>query len=217
VVVNSDALVAEATSWGARPGRIEVVPNGVDLPPRTSELIRESAVVVANYRAYKGHADLLHALALCQSNVEVRLCGSGDVQHLDELADELGVRHRLQFVEQPADVPAELASAGFAIHPSHTEGLSNAILEEMAAGLPVVAMSVGGNPMLVEDGVNGYLLNVGDHTTLAEVIDQLATNFELRQQLGKGSLARVIHFSWQTCTARYAELLGSLDAMSRGK
>jgi glycosyltransferase involved in cell wall biosynthesis len=87
----------------------------------------------------------------------------------------------------------------------------------MAAGLPVVAMSVGGNPMLVEDGVNGYLLNVGDHTTLAEVIDQLATNFELRQQLGKGSLARVIHFSWQTCTARYAELLGSLDAMSRGK
>jgi glycosyltransferase involved in cell wall biosynthesis len=64
-------------------------------------------------------------------------------------------------------VPAELARAGFAIHPSRTEGLSNAILEELAAGLPVVAMDVGGNSMLIDPGMNGYLLAVGDHTSLA--------------------------------------------------
>jgi glycosyltransferase involved in cell wall biosynthesis len=215
VVVNSATLVVEATRWGARSELIQVIPNGVDIAQRPSDLVNESAVVVANYRAYKGHADLLQALAQCQSNAQVRLCGSGDVRDLKQMAVELGVRDRLHFVEQPADVAAELAIAGFAIHPSHTEGLSNAILEEMAAGLPVVAMSVGGNPLLVESEHNGYLLEVGDHAALAGVIDQLTIGFELRRRLGKKSLEKVANFSWQSCAALYGDLLVAMDAKAR--
>jgi glycosyltransferase involved in cell wall biosynthesis len=214
VVVNSDALTVEAASWGARADRIRLIPNGVDLPEQSSDLVNDSAVVVANYRAYKGHADLLRALALCKSTAQVRLCGAGDVRHLETLADELGVRERLHFVEHPADVPAELSNAGFAIHPSHTEGLSNAILEEMAAGLPVIAMSVGGNPMLIEDGVNGFLLDVGDDSALAQTIDQLATDFEMRKRLGTNSLEMVDSFTWKACAERYRELLATMDATS---
>lgn len=214
VVVNSDALVTEATQWGARRDKVTVVPNGVDLPHQRSDRASDTAVVVANYRPYKGHADLLQALALCRSDVQVRVCGSGDVHQFEELAVELEVRERVHCVEQPADVPAELARAGFAIHPSRTEGLSNAILEEMAAGLPVVAMNVGGNPMLIEQGVNGYLLDVGDYATLAKVIDELTLDSELRKRLGEGSRQRVKQFSWEICADRYRVLLRDLAAQT---
>jgi glycosyltransferase involved in cell wall biosynthesis len=217
VVVNTDALVAEATAWGARLDTVKVIPNGVDLAERLSDLSSNSAVVVANYRPYKGHANLLHALAQCRSDIHLRLCGSGDIQPIEQLAVELQVRDRIHFVEQPADVPAELARAGFAVHPSHTEGLSNAILEELAAGLPVVAMTVGGNPMLIEDGVNGYLLDVGDHSTLATILDELAQGPLLRRRLGEGSRRKIEQFSWQACTDHYASLLHGLGARVLGE
>jgi glycosyltransferase involved in cell wall biosynthesis len=212
VVVNSEALVDEATAWGALAGKVRVIPNGVDLPHRVSDPDSDGAVVLANYRPYKGHADLLRALTLCRSDVRVNLCGFGEAQRqVEELAVALNVRDRVHFVEQPADVPAELALAGFAIHPSHTEGLSNAILEEMAAGLPVVAMAVGGNPMLVQPGTNGYLLDVGDHPALARAIDDLALSPGLRRRLGAGSRERVKQFTWETCADRYQELLSRLE------
>jgi glycosyltransferase involved in cell wall biosynthesis len=213
VVVNSNALVAEAVAWGAVPDRVTVIPNGIDVPPQQSDLRNGSAVVVANYRPYKGHADLLHALTQCRSNARVRLCGSGEAQrHVEELSVELQVRDRVHFVEQPADVPSELLRAGFAIHPSHTEGLSNAILEEMAAGLPVIAMAVGGNPMLVEPGINGYLLEVGDYSALARTIDELTTDAALRLRLGEGAREKIKQFTWQACIERYLELLEGLEA-----
>jgi glycosyltransferase involved in cell wall biosynthesis len=213
VVVNSHALVAEALDWGACAETVKVIPNGVELPDEQSNPDSALAVVVANYRPYKGHEDLLRALSLCQSNAQVRLCGTGDAQRqVEALATELQVRERVHFVEQPANVRNELALAGFAIHPSHTEGLSNAILEEMAAGLPVIAMDVGGNPMLVEEGVNGHLLKVGDHSTLARVIDQLTIDRALRRRLGQGSRSKIEQFSWEACVGRYAGLLEALAA-----
>lgn len=215
VVVNSDSLVSEAIAWGARRDTVSVIPNGVDRPKHFSDAKSRTAVVVANYRPYKGHVDLLNALSLCRTDAHVRLCGSGDAQaHIEHLAAKLGIRERVHFVEQPANVPLELARAGFAVHPSHTEGLSNAILEEMAAGLPVVAMSVGGNPMLVDPDVNGYLLEVGDHVGLARVIDALTLDADLRRSLGQGSRQKVQSFSWSACAERYERLLRELEQLA---
>jgi glycosyltransferase involved in cell wall biosynthesis len=216
VVVNSPTLRAEAAAWGARPDRIAVIPNGVERFGKSSNRDSTTAVVVANYRPYKGHEDLLRALSLCRSEAHVRLCGAGEAQRqVEELATELGVRSRVHFVEQPVDIAAELAQAGLAIHPSHTEGLSNAILEQLAAGLPVVAMAVGGNPMLVEHGVNGYLLRVGDHAALAQAIDALTLDTELRRLLGDGSFEKAKQFSWDACVDRYGDLLHGLEAGAR--
>ena len=218
VVVNSNTLRAEAVQWGARGDRIRTIPNGVEPSRQLSDPRSTTAVLVANYRPYKGHEDLLRALSLCRSAAHVRLCGAGEGQHrVEDLATALGVRDRVHFVEHPADIGKELARAGFAIHPSHTEGLSNAILEEMAAGLPIVAMRVGGNPVLVDDGVNGYLLQVGDHPTLAQAIDTLTCDTHLRRRLGQCSLEKVDQFSWAVCVSRYQDLIQGLELrMSRG-
>lgn len=213
VVVNSNALLAEATSWGAAQDSVKVIPNGVDPATQVSDPRSRSAVVVANYRPYKGHVDLLRALALCNTDASVRLCGSGDGRRdVENLAAELSLLERVHFIPEPADIALELGRAGFAIHPSRSEGLSNAILEEMAAGLPVIAMSVGGNPMLVEHDVNGYLLDVGDHISLARAIDELSSDTELRRRLGAGSRRKVEQFSWAECTVQYQQLLRQLEA-----
>lgn len=213
VVVNCDPLVVEATDWGANPSRVRVIPNGLDLPKSMSVAGGSDAVVVANYRTYKGHDDLLRALALCESDVTIRLCGSGEGwERVAALADALGVRDRIQFVPTPADVPAELLRAGFAVHPSRTEGLSNAILEELAAGLPVIAMRVGGNSMLIDDGANGYLLDVGDHASLAAAIDRLANDAGIRRRLGAAARVKASEFDWARCRDEYLRILRGEDA-----
>ena len=87
------------------------------------------------------------------------MAGEGPVRdEIRALALQRNVEHLLEFVTAPANVREELQRAQFAVHPSRTEGLSNAILEEMAAGSPVVASSVGGNPSLIDDGITGFLV-----------------------------------------------------------
>ncbi len=218
VVANAPHLLDDARhTHGVAPERAHLLANGVDLPATTADVRAEPpvAVVVANFHAYKGHADLLHALALLPpaAALTVRLCGTGAEREATRaLAAELGVGGRVVFVDPPADVVAELAGAQFAIHPSHTEGLSNAILEQLAAGLPVLACRVGGNPVLVADGVNGSLVPVADPAALAAAILALATAPELRARMGAAARLTAERFSWPACTRAHAELYEQLLA-----
>ena len=71
------------------------------------------------------------------------------------------------------------------ILPSYNEGLPMSILEAMSYGLPVISTPVGGIPEIVKDGVNGYLIFPGDNEALAEKIELLAKNKELRLRMGQ--------------------------------
>lgn len=210
VTVNAPHLATYAASWGARPDRISFVPNGVEIPAWASDpsLKPPTAVVVANFRWYKGHDVLVQALARVTAPLEVRLVGEGsEREKVRQALSDLRVGHRVVFVDHPADVSAELKAAQFAIHPSRTEGLSNAILEEMAAGLGIVATEVGGNGVLVLDGVNGLLVPVGEAPALAEAIERMALDVQFRQNLGMASRKRVYDFSWDECVRRTENVL----------
>ncbi|WP_372729608.1 glycosyltransferase family 4 protein [Nocardioides sp.] len=209
VTINSPSLRGEAERWGADPARVTFIPNGVDLPARTADVAGEipTAVVVSNYRWYKGHDCLLQALSAVSTPVRVRLCGEGDGQVALRLkAQALGLSEVVTFVDEPADVPRELMAAQFAIHPSVTEGLSNAILEQLSHGLPVIACRVGGNPLLVEHERNGLLVEPDDSRAMASAIDTMAGDADLRKRMAVEALARVGHFTWQSCVDRYVEL-----------
>ncbi len=218
VVANAPHLLDDARhTHGVAPERAHLLANGVDLPATTADVRAEPpvAVVVANFHPYKGYADVLRAMAAIPADVALtlRLCGTGaERPAMQALASELGVAGRVVFVDPPADVAAELAGAQFAIHPSHTEGLSNAILEQLAAGLPVVACRVGGNPVLVADGVNGSLVPVADPAALAAAVLALATDPELRVRMGAAARATAERFSWPACTRAHAELYEQLLA-----
>jgi glycosyltransferase involved in cell wall biosynthesis len=214
VVCNAPHLVTEMEqSWQVDSSRLAVIRNGVEIPQWRSDPARQPPVglVIANFHSYKGHDVLVRALPDVDPAVIIHCCGSGTERETTRrLADLLGVGHRINLVESPADVWAELRSAQFLVHPSRTEGLPNAVLEAMAAGLPVIASNVGGIPLLVQHGVHGLLVEPGDIDLLASAIGQLAADPERRLKMGAAARSRAAEFSWDSCAHAHAELYDRL-------
>lgn len=161
-VTNSRALRAGLVrDEGVPPHRVEVIANGVELPERTAEPARRPArgIVVASLIGYKGHADLIEALALLAEPPPICLVGDGpERERLAALVAERGLGHVVSLAGAVPDARAVLADYQFAVLPSHSEGMPNAVLEAMAAGLPVIATSVGGVPEILTDGMSGILV-----------------------------------------------------------
>lgn len=218
VTINAPHLEEVASYWGANAESIEFIPNGVHLPTVLADVTAQPpmAVVVANFRSYKGHDVLLTALHQVEAKVTVRLLGEGETRlATEELGLDLNSGARVEFVEHSTDVTAELLQAQFAIHPSRTEGLPNAILEELAAGLPVVATDVGGTSLLVESGVTGMLVPPNDPVALAEAITTMATTPTDRVIMAANSRLRAESFSWPLCVAAYENLFNRLVTRDR--
>jgi glycosyltransferase involved in cell wall biosynthesis len=110
---------------------------------------------------------------------------------LARLAAELGVEQRVQFAGQQRDVLPWLAACDLFALSSDWEGLSMALLEAMAAGLPVVATRTGGTPELVVQDVTGELVPPGEAGALAQTIAGLLDDAELRRDLGRAGAERV--------------------------
>lgn len=188
--------------------KIKVIQNGVDLPTEISDtsIHPPTAVVVANFHQYKGHETLLDALEKISIPLHVRLCGGGSAR--SKVADEI-VRRNLgtvvTLVSEPADLVTELKTAQFAIHPSTTEGMSNAILEEMASGLPVVAFDIAGNLPIITHEENGLLAETPSPMALADAIDLLAGNSALRDRLSKEARKKAAEFDWNSSVTKYIE------------
>src|SRR4029077_14940298 len=110
-----------------------------------------------------------------------------DTAYLDDLtrlAQDLGIAGRVTFTGLRADVPALLAGVNVAVMPSLNEALSNALLESMAAGAPLVATRVGGPPEAITDGENGLLVPPGDSGALAAAVEQMIASPHLARRLG---------------------------------
>lgn len=178
-IANSEA-VREDTIARERidPGRILVIHNGVDLGRFSvvnDDLSREPrphVVVVSNLIHYKGHEYFLRAwprIVARYPNATASLVGEGPMRPaLEQLSRELGIEGSIRFVGSRQDVTSFLSAADLYVHPSLQEGYSNAILEAMAAGLPVVATRVGGNAEAVLDGETGTLVPPADAEALAD-------------------------------------------------
>jgi glycosyltransferase involved in cell wall biosynthesis len=180
-------------SWGVESDSISVVHNGVrDIeayPSRKSGVQRDSRgptiVTVARLVSQKGHSVLLRAL-VALPGVSVLFAGDGPLRaDLERLARELGVADRTRFLGDVADVPALLARADVFALTSFNEGSPLAILEAMAAGLPIVASRVGGTPEIVVDGETGLLVPPHDPASTANAIRRLVDDADLRERLGR--------------------------------
>jgi glycosyltransferase involved in cell wall biosynthesis len=170
--------------------------NGVDIDRfrRTpSDPHRELLVTtVGNVRRVKGHDIFIRAAAAIAERVPVvRFSIAGEVletdyyEELQKLIETLGLTDRFRFEGNVTDLPKFLANADVFVMPSRSEGFSNAIIEAMAASLPVVATSVGGNPEAVEDGVTGILVQPEDPVPLANAVIQLLSDPERSSAIGK--------------------------------
>ena len=113
---------------------------------------------------------LLKTAPQARDSVRLVVIGDGPLKNESQrLLDEAGVAQFAWLPGERANVPNIMQSFDLFVLPSLAEGISNTILEAMASGLPVVATKVGGNPELVEDGVNGLLVPAADPIAMAEV------------------------------------------------
>jgi L-malate glycosyltransferase len=176
--------------------------------------------MVANfYHEIKGHQFFLEAAKIIQekiSDVEFVLVGDGFlIDQYREKAEIMGLNGKVHFLGKRGDVPAILSMFAVSVLCSTSEGLSNTILESMAAGKPVIATRVGGNPELVDDGVTGLLVPPSDSDSLAEAIIFLLQN--PWKALNMGSAGRVVvgkKFTLNTMIERYENLYRSFVTTS---
>ncbi len=168
--------------------------------------------VVANLIPYKGHSDLIKAAALIESKNNWHMIFIGEdftniKQSLIELGKKQGVEGKISFLGKRDDVSYYLAASDIGVLASHQEGFSNALLESMLAGLPMVVTNVGGNPEAVIDSKTGYVVPPHNEHELADKISRLINNPELRKEFG--SLGKKIvetKFSLTQCVSEYEKI-----------
>lgn len=198
--------------------RVTVLPNAVDTdlfcPCPSSEIkteLRKSFNLpekgllmgcVAALRPVKDHQGLLKAFAKAVSDKEVMvsnsdiylvLVGEGPLEiELKALSQALGVGRQVMFLSRRNDVNKILQALDAFVLNSKTEGMSYAILEAMAAGLPVIATDVGANSELIRHDLEGYLVPQGDTETMARYITLLINNRSRLIEMGKNARKKII-------------------------
>jgi len=155
--------------------KISVIRNGWSGEPIVPVAHQDPTIVcVARLREQKGHEDLLRAFRIVlgeMPDARLRLVGDGPLlETLRETVGQLGLERSVTFEGSVTEVWPFLAQADLFVLASHYEPLGLAVLEAMAAGVPVVATAAGGIPELITDEVTGRLTSPGDHEALAGAI-----------------------------------------------
>jgi glycosyltransferase involved in cell wall biosynthesis len=182
ILCNSRAAAHVLIDHGIPERKLVVIGNGLPEEafamaepalPRSLGVVRVGMIARMNTPA-KNHALFLEAAARVASripNVDFVLVGDGPLRvDLEGQVSRLGLDGRVLFLGDRQDISAVLASLDLSVLPSTSESLSNAILESMAAGVPVVATAVGGNPELLGDG-RGMLVKLQDCDALTRSIE----------------------------------------------
>ncbi|MGB9073314.1 MAG: glycosyltransferase [Terriglobales bacterium] len=222
VVCNSQAGADRLAAHGLSRDKLFVVGNALPAeafattPAALSRLPgRRRVGMVARMNArYKNHSGFLRIAARIHQqlpDIEFLLVGDGPLrQEIEQEAQSLGLGAHVFFLGDRRDIPAVLAAMDVAVLTSDSEGLSNVILEAMAAGLPVVAYDVGGNAELVNQQ-RGALVAAGDEAGFADAVVRILGESSLRQQLGLNARKFVEeNFSLERVRNRYQELYATL-------
>lgn len=218
VVANCEAArraVLEQES--AKPDQVIVLPNCIDLnrfkdispwqpkPPGEPRKIG----MVGNLRPVKGPDLFIRAARQVLDRfpgTRFEIAGGGDHAPYQALIDELALADNVRLLGEVMDIPAFLTTLDVAVLPSRAEGFSNALLEYMAAGRPIVATNVGGNGELVETGVNGLLVDPCEGS-LADGINQLLNNPSSAQTMATESTNKAQKYSFPFIRKRLEQSL----------
>lgn len=215
IVAVSDAVKEEIIKreW-ADPGKITVIYNGVRTEDymraqdrEEIQAIRKSLNIsvgtkvigaVGGFRPVKGYVYLVEAIGLLakrRSDFVAVIAGNKETDYYMEvqgLIKERGLEEYFICTGERKDIPVMLASFDIFVLPSLTEGFSNALIEAMAAGKPVVATRCGGNAEAVIDGRTGLLVNPGDSQALSTAIETFLEDRGLRGAAGAQARKRAV-------------------------
>jgi len=232
VVTNAEAIKDQlVTRDRVSSEKVWVIHNGLDLDrfdphersasEKTVSRRQELTVaVVANLRPEKGHLVFLDAVQqLRKLNPHVRYLIVGDGimrEKIETRVSELGLIGHVQLTGHVKDIPALFRSVDIAVLPSlRNEGLPNAVMEAMAAAVPVVATDTGGTSELVLDGLTGFVVKPGDPAALSDCIGRLCGDAEARHKMGEAGRRRVVdHFTIDGMATKFEALYRRLVGAS---
>jgi L-malate glycosyltransferase len=209
IITNSYAIKSNVNKKEKYPlSKISVIYNGIDTNKFNNIIkgklradlglsINDPIIgMVANFDKIKRHTDLINAfsiLVMKHPNVKLVFAGQGPEENsLRELSHRMNLADKIYFLGNVEDVLPIIADIDICVLCSESEGLSNAILEYMGCGKPVICTNAGGNPELIVNGYNGYLIDVGDVATLVDKIQLLLSNVELSNKLGRNGVTSLI-------------------------
>jgi glycosyltransferase involved in cell wall biosynthesis len=211
IAVSEEVKRDVVTNLRCSPDRVRVLYNGIDLEEygsaRPDPELRRSLgigdgkrliVVLARLVPQKGHIRLLRALEAVRGELpptQVLLVGEGKMY--DALVREVQTRRlndMVLFAGHRDDAPKILALADLSVLTSDREGFSNAIVESLAAGVPVVATNVGGNCEAIVDGESGLLVDPHDTHGIGQAVKKLLGDETLRQRMSEAARLRAKRF-----------------------
>ena len=223
--------------YGATPGRVHVIPGGVDLdrfkPVGRAEARKELGLNGEQVLLFVGRLDplkgvelLLQGAALLEERHNIRIIIVGgdlerdpEVPRLTSLAAELGIADRVRFegaVPQER-LPWYYGAADLLVAPSYYESFGLTVLEAMACGTPVVAARAGGLRSLVRDGETGYLVPWHCPDSFAQRIEVLLAHQDLRDRMGHAGIQRAQDLTWGAMAMAVAALYKGLGKGGTGR
>ena len=216
LVVQTRALLpwARSVMFGTR--RVYVLPNPVPLESFSAGAPAPSAltiVSVGRLESEKGYDVLLRAFARIADEFEnwsLVIAGDGSQREsLSAMGQALGLGPRVQLAGYVADPRTLLSEAAIFAMASRYEGFPNALLEAMAAGLPVISTSCTGSLELITDGADGLLVPVENADALANAMRRLMSDPQLRARLGTGALATARRYALPSVMPEWDALIAS--------
>jgi glycosyltransferase involved in cell wall biosynthesis len=204
ILAISQTVRNELLTAGLDANRIEIVPDGVQIPPAITPDARENARKRWGFRPddtviecvgaltpEKGHALLIDAFAKLRrevSNCRLLLAGEGRLRaQLERQAHEAGLGSEIVFAGFVADVESVYAAGDLFVFPSLSEGAGSSLIQAMAYGLPVLGFARGGVAEIIEDGRTGVLVQETNAEALASTAVRMLRDSEFREQSARAA------------------------------
>ena len=185
IIANAQACKkAVLEQENAKPENVFVIPNGIEtqrfdsIPTKTPENANSPLRIgaVGNLKPVKGTDVFIDAAKIVLEkfpDIQFEVAGTGDFEHYNKQITDCGIVNHFKLLGPLVDIPGFLRTLDIAVLPSRAEGLSNGLLEYMAAGRPAIATDVGGNGELIQHERNGLLVPSENPQALAEAICDL--------------------------------------------
>jgi len=216
----SKFLVKRAREYGYR-GEIEVIPNGVDLnkfqTDYRTEITNHKKTILTVSRLVKknGVDDLIRAGQYLDFPFKILIIGIGkDEEKLKKLVKKLELQNKVIFIGEIKydELPKYYALADVFVRPSLTEGLGNVFLEAMTANTPIIGTEVGGIPDFLEDRRTGLFCQTNNPKDIAEKIEEILTNDDLRETLSKNGRNLVLEkYGWDRISQQMEKIYLKLN------
>ena len=221
IIALNQQIADEMLALGVAKNKVHSIPNGVEIKSshKRDYAPRDPMVIafVGRLHPQKGMGTLLNALKLATREKpglswQLNVAGTGPLEReLKTMANELGINRQVEFLGHIQGVDALLDQSDCFVLPSLSEGMSNALLEAMAHGLPCVATDIAGNNSLIQHHHNGLLVRPEDDAALAAAILLLMTDEAHRKRLGQAALKTVEEkYSLGSVARQYAALYADL-------